>query len=157
MHFKSITDFEAPLDRAFEAFSDFDGFERQGKRMGAVVDRVDDLTRAGCGMMWRIKADYRGKPRKIDLELVDFQPSSFLEIKAISAGFDGGFQVELVSLSPSRTRATVEFNINPTSLSARLVLQSARLAKSSLTNRFRSRVNSFCDTIEDDFRTSRMA
>ena len=64
-------------------------------------------------------------------------------------------RVELVSLSPKRTRIVVGLELSAKSLSARLLLQSLKLAKSSLTNRFGSRIKSFAQTTEDDYRKGR--
>ncbi|MDG1354009.1 MAG: hypothetical protein P8P70_12775 [Sulfitobacter sp.] len=59
------------------------------------------------------------------------------------------FTIELVALSKSRTRLMVSFDIKPLNLSARLLVQSLKLAKTSLTKKFKLRVAEFAKTLED--------
>ncbi len=152
MKFSVATDFEAPLQHAFTSFSDFEGFERYGLRAGAQIERVDDLTEPSRGMMWKIKTVYAGKVRKLDVELIDFEPYQHIEFIANSPGFEGLITIDLVSLSVNRTRANVSVDVKPTSISARLLIQSFRLTKSSLTKRFSARMDRFGAKIEDNYR-----
>lgn len=151
MNFLSTSDIQAPLDFVFAEITDFDRLERHGMRMGADVARADDMSVPGQGMMWALKADYRGKTRKIDLELVDYDPPHLTGYRAKANGFDAGFQIELVALSPNVTRMNVRLTVKATSLTAKLTLQSAKLAKSSLTKRFKNRFKNFSAEIEERF------
>jgi hypothetical protein len=74
-------------------------------------------------------------------------------IDLASNGLDGKTTVELVALSPQRTRLSVSIDLSAKSLSARLLLQSLKLAKSNLTNRFKKRVAEFSKGIESDKRS----
>lgn len=56
--------------------------------------------------------------------------------------------VDLVALSRTRTRLFVSMELRPTTLSARLLLQSLRLAKGRLTGRLKTRMAEFGQRIE---------
>jgi len=143
MKFNGKTDIDAPLTATFAAFADFDMFEKLARQSGTKVARTDDLTSPGRGMMWDILAQYKGKPRKIVAELVDYDPPNSLDFTATTSGFNAMIRVELVALSARQTRALVSFDIRANALTARLALQSARLAKGRLTKGFRKRLNHF--------------
>ena len=57
-------------------------------------------------------------------------------------------------LSQNRTRIAIPVEMSPKSLSARLFLQSLKLAKSNLTRRFKLRVTEFAEEVEDRYRKS---
>ena len=77
----------------------------------------------------------------------------FFESK--SDGLITTLELELVALSTNRTRISVTFEIKPLTLPARLFVQSMKLAKTNLSNRFKQRVAEYARDIED--RVSRMA
>jgi hypothetical protein len=60
-------------------------------------------------------------------------------------------KVELVPLSPTRTRLMVETVLSPKTLAARLLVQSLKLAKSSLTQRYKSRIAALSEEIEESY------
>jgi hypothetical protein len=70
-------------------------------------------------------------------------------VMSSTSGIDGAGQIELVALSRDRTRISVEFELKPTNLSARLLVQSLKLAKVSLTKRYKLRVAEYAKSIED--------
>ena len=57
--------------------------------------------------------------------------------------------IELVALSRNRTRIGVSFDIKPLNLSARLLVQSLKLAKTSLTKKFKQRVAEYAKSMEE--------
>ena len=59
--------------------------------------------------------------------------------------------MELLALSRNRTRLSVTIDLTPKSLSARLLLQSLKLAKNNLTRKFKLRVSEFAEVIEDSY------
>jgi carbon monoxide dehydrogenase subunit G len=143
MKFTGKTDLEANLNATFTAFSDFESFERQVLRSGAKIARTDDVTAAGPGMMWDVEIDFRGKTRKIKVELVDFEDPNRLCFEATAEGLDAMIEVDLTPLSGRQTRANVAFDITAKTLAAKLTLQTARLTKGTLNKRFNRRLHRF--------------
>ena len=154
MRFTSKTDINAPLNASFAAIADFEAYERHANRTGAEGTRVDALSRPGPGMMWAIRMELRGKLQKIEIELADYEPPNKLIFTGGTDSFDAEVLVELIALSARETRATMTVDLKPKTLAARLILQSARLTKGSITKRIRKRLNKFALEIEDRVNTA---
>ena len=149
MKFSTKEDIEAPIDHVFQALSDFEGFERSAMRRGAEIERVDKLGIPGVGMKWRVGFQMRGKPRLMMLELKRSDPPHSMEFLAESSGMDGVMIVDLVAMSRRRTRIGLDLELRPHSLSARLLVQSLKLARGNLNKRYRLRIAEFAKDMED--------
>ena len=149
MKFSTKEDLEVPMDTVFDMLSDFDGFERAAMRHGADVIRTDDQDAIGEGMQWAVKAQVRGKMRAFDVRLATYDRPNQMNFKAESKNIEGKLLVELVALSRNRTRMRVELDVRPQTLSARLLMQSAKLARNTLNRRYKTRVAHFAEDIED--------
>ena len=122
MMFSTREDVEVPIDQTFGIICDFDAYERSAMRRGAEVLRTDSLSRPGVGMKWQAAFKMRGKMRDINLEMVGFDKPNELRVLSSTSGIDGAGQIELVALSRNRTRISVEFELKPINLSARLLV-----------------------------------
>lgn len=149
MKFSSHEDIEAPIDAVFAAVTDFQAFERQALRRGAEVQRSDSLAYPGPGMTWDAAFMLRGKRREIKIELTQMDGPNGLVADARSNNLNGQFAVDLVALSRNRTRLSVTLELEPKTLAARLMLQSMKLARKTLTRRFRKRVAEFATDVEN--------
>jgi len=143
MKFSTKEDVEAPIDAVFDMLSDFEGYERAAMRRGADVQRVDSLTQPGVGMTWQAAFDLRGKRREIELEMVTYDRPSEIVLESTSPGLIGEVSFELMPLSRSSTRILVQTEIKPLNLSARLMVQSMKLAKGSLTKKYKQRISDY--------------
>ena len=113
MKFGTREDIEAPIEFVFEQMTDFKAIERAAMRRGAEVQRVDKLTQKGTGMMWDAAFELRGKTREIKLELTEYDPPNGLVMASRSAGLGGKMTAELVALSRTRTRVTMDVELEP--------------------------------------------
>jgi hypothetical protein len=152
MKFSTREDIEAPVDYVFGQISDFGAFERQALRRGADVRRLDNGPYVK-GSAWDVAFKFRGKDRQLRGTLRIFDAPNMYQIDVTSPNLEGVSLVELVPLSPHRTRIAVSIEIGAKTLAARLMLQSLKLAKSNLTNRFKKRVADFAVDVEDRFKT----
>lgn len=148
MKFTASEDIEADQHYVFDRVSDFDAFERLAMKRGVDVVRTDDMLEPGAGMMWRIQVEFRKKMRRITMELEEWTPPDAMLFRARSGGMNMVMKVELIPLSAKRTRLSVELEARPTTLSARLIIQSMRLTKRSLNRRFSTRIRNFALDIE---------
>ena len=155
MKFSTKEDIEAPIDVVFDMLCDFEGFERSAMRRGAEVQRVDDLQKLGTGMMWRAAFPMRGKQRQVGIEMIQFDRPNDMVLEFRSAGLSGNMTLELVALARNRTRVLVSFGLAPQNMSARLMVQSLKLAKSSLTKRYKLRVAEYAKSMEDRYKAAR--
>lgn len=155
MQFSSVQDVNAPLDFVFAQLSDFESYEAHALRAGAEVERVDSLTEKGVGMCWKVVGDLRGKRRKADLELTEYRPDNLLKFFVKSSSIEATATLEAMALTRRQSRIKVTTVLKPTSISARLVLQSAKLAKNSLNRKFNHRFWSLSNQIENNYNASR--
>ncbi|GLT11871.1 SRPBCC family protein [Sulfitobacter sp. PR48] len=154
MKFSTKEDVEAPIDAVFTMLCDFESFERSAMRRGAEVQRVDQMNVPGPGMTWRVAFDLRGKRRELELEMVTFDKPNEMVLESTSPGLLGQMRFELLPLSRSRTRILVELEIKPLNLSARLLVQSLKLAKNTLTRKYKLRVAEQAKAMEERYSRS---
>ena len=154
MKFSTREDIEAPIDYVFAQITDFEGFEKQAMRRGTDIQRLDNAAIPSEGSSWDIAFKYRGKDRKMNAKISRLEAPNELQLTTVANGLDGNTSVELVALSRARTRISVAIELKPQSLSARLLLQSLKLAKSNLTRKFKIRVADFSEGVEESYRKS---
>ncbi|RPE66495.1 polyketide cyclase/dehydrase/lipid transport protein [Pacificibacter maritimus] len=157
MKFSTRHDIEAPAAFVFEQFSDFDGLERQAMRRGVEVRRKTADQPRGVGAAWALRAPFRGKWREIDAHLTEFDEPNAIEAEAKSGGLDMTVSIDLVPLSPQRTRVSFGYEVRPQTISARIMVQSVKFAKASLQRRFEKRIGKFCSTIDAKFEEKQRA
>lgn len=146
MDFKANEDIEVPIDTVFAQVSDFALYERQALRRGAAVRRQGAAV--GPGLAWDIDFEFRAKARKLRAEIETWDPPNGYSVRARSGGLEALTEIELVALSRDRTRLNVRMQVDPRTLTARLLLQSMKLARATLTRRFAARVAKFAEEIE---------
>lgn len=151
MKFSTREDIEAPIGYVYGRISDFAGFERRALRQGMQVNRRSDGT-VQIGTVWDIAFEFRGRSRKVQAELTKLDTEQALEVESNSDGLHALTQVDLVPLSATRTRVLVAFDMRAKTLTARLLLQSLKLAKTKMTKRFKARVLDYAENVEDDYR-----
>lgn len=151
MKFSTSEDIEAPMEHVFAQVSDFSGFERRALRQGADVRRLGDGPVA-AGSAWDVAFKLRGRDRQMRATLAKIEVPEVYQIDAQSEGMSAVTIVELVALSPRRTRLNVSLDLRPRSLTARVLLQSMKLAKTKLNKRFKARVLEYAEEIEESYR-----
>lgn len=149
MQFSSKEDIEAPIEEVFAMLSEFESFERQAIRRGIEVQRGEESAAPRVGMSWQARFTLRGKPRELSLVLAQFDRPNAMRFDATSASLDGHMALDLVPLSQRRTRMSIALEVRPKTLSARLMVQSMKLAKGNLTRRFKLRVAHYAKDLED--------
>ncbi|TCP60743.1 polyketide cyclase/dehydrase/lipid transport protein [Rhodovulum bhavnagarense] len=148
MKFSARDDIGAPIEEVFAALTDFQAMERAVLRRGAQVQRTDTLAMPGPGMSWEARFSFRGKDRVLTTELVQLNPPEVIGLKSQVGGLHGLTGVELVPLAPRQTRLVVALELTPHSMSGRIFLQTLRLARAKLKQRFAAAVHRFGREIE---------
>lgn len=151
MRFTTREEIEAPIDHVFGRLSDFAHLERMIMRRGVEVSRDNPGAPVEVGTRWTIGFKFRGKPRSAEIVLAKIQPPIGHLITFESGGIGGESQIELTPLSPTRTRLMVRLELTPQTLAARLLLQSIKLAKTNLNQRFKTRIADLAEDIETDY------
>ena len=144
-------DIQAPIEHLFASVSDFEGFTRQALRRGAEVSRMDTVTAIDEGMIWQTAFDFRGKRRQMRIELTEFDKPNRLAAHSTMPGMTGALVMDLVALSRQHTRLSIDIQLAPQSLSARLLVQSLKLARGNLTKRLSKRLAEFARQTEESY------
>ena len=149
MQFASKEDIEAPIAEVFAMLSEFEAYERSALRRGIEVQRVNEDAPQAAGMAWDAAFTMRGKHRKLHVVLAEYNPPNAMRFESDSQGLDAILTVDLLALSPRRTRMAITLTLSPKNLSARLFVQSLKLAKNNLNKRFRHKVADYAKAVED--------
>ena len=151
MDLSTRSDIEAPISYVFDQLTDFAAFEKAALRRGAEVQRTDDMGGVGKGMQWRASFTYRGKPQALTLSLEEMQRPRVIAFEGEASAVAGDLTIELVELSAGQTRALVKLRLKPETLTARVLVQTLRMAKQRTQSRFHGRVAAVMGDIEDRF------
>ena len=152
MQFKTHQDIQAPIDYVFGRITNFDAYERQAFRHGAHVVRLDPGGLDTVGSAWDVAFTYRGKDRELRASVTALNEPSELGIHTVVKGLTSNTTATLIPLSQQTTRVEVKIALAAKSLSARLLLQSLKLARSTLNGRFEKRVREQLGNIAADYR-----
>ncbi len=147
MKLSTKEDIDTPIDRVFEQLTNFETFERTAIRRGAEVERVMDTSEPVVGMAWNARFEMRGRTRQVQVTLTELDRPNTIRFDAVGQGIDGNLVIDLLPLSARNTRLSVAMELEPKTLSARLLLQSLKLAKTNLNKRFRSKIREFTRTL----------
>lgn len=147
-------DIDAPADYVFAQLTDFESWERGAMRRGAEVSRTDKMLVPGVGMTWAAKFRYRGRDRNVSLRLDRMDADGHVGFTAGSPQADGVTQMELVAMAAKRSRVFINLEVQPKSFTAKLFVQSLKLAKSRVDRSLAQRAQQFAQEIEDRYKRS---
>jgi hypothetical protein len=128
-------DIDAPAAAVWDRVTDFSMAEDMAKGRGVELSRAGNWTQAAQGVEWRGKVTVRGKTRKITSRISHFAPEDTLVVDSTIGGMRTVYTVILVPLAPEVTRATATLEVSATTLTARLILQTMKLARGRLADR----------------------
>ena len=148
MQVTATEDIAAPIEHVFAELTNFTALERQALRRGIDVRRKFKGAMPDIGEGWDARFRFRGKEREAQVRLDVWDAPHGLGFKGGSGGLDTVTQIDLVPLSPTRTRVNVVFKMIPNTLSARLLVQSFKLARSNINRRFKKRMSGYARDIE---------
>jgi hypothetical protein len=149
MKFSSKEDIEAPIGEVFAELAEFENFERLAIRRGADVVRLGNIAPPQEGMGWQVGFGFRGKQRNLAVTLAEYVPGSRMLVTGEGDGLSGRLAIELLALSPRRTRMSVQLMLEPKTIPARLLIQSLKLAKTRISQKFKHRVAEFAGQMEE--------
>lgn len=149
MEFSSKEDINASVDEVFTILADIDAIERQALRRGIEVRRKTPHLSPEAGMAWQATFKFRGRKRTSDIVLSEFSPASRMVFDSATGGLETRFEVDLMELSRVHTRGTTTATLVPKTLSARLLVQSMKLAKSKIARRYAVRMAQFARDVEE--------
>lgn len=143
MKFSTRFDLDSTAEDLFARIGDFGRIERMLVRRGASVSRVDPAEVPQSGVGWLIGFDWRGRPRSLRLDVVRHDHPERLSMSGMSDALDVAIDATVIALSRSRSRLIFETELRPRNMRARLMMQTAKLAKPQLDRRFERRLGDF--------------
>lgn len=155
MKFKVSEDVDAPADITWARFTDFTGIEAEALGRGAELSRVGNWASptAGCG--WRGSAKIRGRVRPVASEISVLDGPERCEIKTTVGGMEAVYDMTFLELRPDMTRVQVTLDLSANTLSARLALQTLKLARGRVMQRLQGLLARQGNLAEDDYRRAR--
>ena len=148
MKFAATEEISAPIEQVFADLSNFRRFEREAIKNGIELRRKDNLTQPGPGMGWEARFIARGKPRELNAEVTEFTDPDKLAFSGKIGGMTGFLVLELQSISENLTELNAVLDLKPKSFSARVLIQSMKIARGSIAKRFRKAVRKFSRRLE---------
>lgn len=147
-------DVDVPLAFVLRTLADFQAWERAALRRGLDVRRIDRLAEAGLGSTWTARFAFRGKPRVMDLQVVELDPAGRVTLSFVGKSVQGTATLVPLAMSPSRTRISAGLVVQARTLSARLLFQSMRLARQRVVRKFEQRLAQFGAEVEARYRAA---
>ena len=152
MKFKVADDVEAPVDWVWAGFTDFAAIEADIRAREADLSRVGDWKEAALGVAWRGSVPVRGKHRTIDARIAGFVPEERLLVESQIGGMACTYEVTFAPLAGGSTRVSVILELKASTLSARLLLQTLKIARRKVIQRLDGAVVRQGQAVEADWR-----
>lgn len=154
MKFKVSEDVDAPQDLVWRQFTDFSGFEDEARGRGARVTRVGNWTQAAEGVEWRGEVTVRGKARAIASRVTQMVPDELCVIESRIGGMECRHEMQFIPLSAEVTRVALVLELSANTLTARLLLQTMKLARGKVLQRLQGMIARQGNAIEAAYRRS---
>jgi hypothetical protein len=151
MKLTAKTDLEVPAAFVFATLIDNASWEREAVRNGVEVERPPGTPDTGVGASWRIRGHFRGKARKVLVRIDELSADQRLALSMDSPSIDGISRIEVMVLSPRRSRLRTDLEIKPKTLAARLFINTMRLAKGRVQARFEKGLGQLGARIKDRY------
>ena len=151
MKLTAKTDLEVPAAFVFATLIDSASWEREAVRNGVEVERPQDSPDSGVGASWRIRGHFRGKARKVLVRIDELTPGQRLALMMDSPSIEGISRLEVMVLSPRRSRLRADLEVKPKTLAARLFINTMRLAKGRVQARFEQGLGTLGTRIKDRY------
>ena len=155
MKFKVSEDVDAPADITWARFTDFSGIEADARGRGAELARVGNWAVAAPGSTWRGQVSVRGRKRPLTSQISAMEAPGRCEIQTTVGGMEATYEMTFLELRPDMTRVQVVLDMSAGTLSARLALQTLKLARGRVMQRLQGLLARQGNLAEDDYRRAR--
>lgn len=155
MKFKVSEDIDAPADITWARFTDYSGIEADVAGRGADISRVGNWQTASEGCGWRGSAKIRGRVRPVTSEISVLTAPERCEFRTVIGGMDAVYEMTFLALRDDMTRVQVVLELSANTLSARLALQTLKLARGRVMQRLQGLLARQGNLAEDDYRRAR--
>ncbi|MBC7158165.1 MAG: SRPBCC family protein [Rhodobacteraceae bacterium] len=148
MKFTARADIDAAQAQVFTALCDVGAFERMAMRRGIEVVRGDPGAALAPGARWDVGFSFRGQRRKMAVHLLEMEVPRFLHYDATGKAIEAEVVLQVVAMSPRRTRIDVTLDAGARTLPARVALQALRINRKRHVARFRAAIAELARNVE---------
>jgi cell division protein ZapA (FtsZ GTPase activity inhibitor) len=138
--FRVSDEVEAPANWVWKGFTDFTFIEAEALANGADLTRVGGWSEPRVGASWHGAVQVRGKARAIEAQVSAFMPPEALVIQTRIGGMRCQYEVALDPLATAVTRVSVMLELSAATMSAKLLLQSMKVARRRVHQRLEGAV-----------------
>ena len=139
MKFVAKEDVALPQQVHFDLMADFQMFERVTIRRGVEITRSGSMA-SSDGLKWDCTFEFRGRDRMACVHLDEFSAPEKMAFLITNPALDNRVEITVSALSKKQSRFQVSTVLEPKTLTARLLIQSMKLARSKYNKRFQKRV-----------------
>ncbi|MCV2874708.1 hypothetical protein OE810_00425 [Rhodobacteraceae bacterium XHP0102] len=154
MKFKATEDIDAPLELVFERFCDFRHIEDELTGRGAKLTREGGWVQPRKGASWSGEIKLRGRARPVSSQITSLIHEEALTIESQIGGMQSLYELRFQGINPQMSRVSATLELKPTTLSARLVIQSLKLARGRVLQRMTGYLVRRGNEVEAEFRAS---
>jgi hypothetical protein len=138
MKFLVSQDVEAPLSIVWARFTDFGSLEADLRARGATLSRIGDWTATAEGVEWRGEAMVNGKTRALTARVTRLTPEALCLIDSRIGGVACRYEMRFTPRATEATSVDLALELSADTLSARLVVQSLKLARGQVVQRLQA-------------------
>jgi hypothetical protein len=157
MKFKVSEDVDAPRSMVWARFTDFSGFEEDVRGRGATLTRVGNWSETAEGVEWRGEVTVRGKARAVSSRVTRLVPEDICVVESRIGGMDCYYEMSFIPLSAEVTRVALVLDLSANTLTARLLLQTMKLARGKVLQRLQGLIARQGNAAEAAYRRSQRA
>ncbi len=154
MKFETIEEVSAPQDFTFARFTNYIRYEDMARNFGADIRRVGGFTDVSEGATWRGSMAIQGRTRGVEAVVVAYDPSDYARVDTTVGGMSVVFEMRFEALDGEKTRLVSTAELKAKTLAARLIIQSAKLARKRLQAKISSKIVALANEYEDEYRRS---
>jgi len=155
MKFETTEDIDAPQDFTFARFTDYIRYEKMAHSYGADLRRVGGFAEVSEGATWRGSIPIKGRTRGVEAAVTEYTPSDYARVDTTVGGMNVVFEMRFEPLADEKTRLIAVAELQARTLAARLVIQSAKLARKRVQARITSKIVALANEYEDAWRRER--
>lgn len=139
MKFSAHEDLNVPIDAIFARMIDAEAIARVAMRRGVQARRDGTGPEITEGEIWELDVPYRGKLRHLTAHVSEIARPDGMAVETKMRGLTAHTVLDLVALTPGKTRLALAVTVQPRTFKARLFVQMLKLTKGRLDRRFRAR------------------
>jgi len=142
------------IEEIFDALSDFAPAEQAAMDRGMRVERLDALAAPAAGMRWKIGFFARGREREADVELVKTTRPTFMQFEGKVGGLFFQSNISCRVADTDATEVTVVTKLKPQAMTARMLVQSLKLARRRVNRRYKMALGRLLRDVESRARAT---